>query len=136
MQLDHLVLGRPVELVGTVASTGERPPGKFLIFAMASTKVRRLRVGPALVAAVGEQADGHAPRLDRPLLLDEGLVVVAHHLRVLLVPAVVASAHAGVVAALALGTVVVEAAEGLGRHALLAVERLLVGRRNEAERRR
>ena len=49
-------------------------------------------------------------------------------------PGGVAGAQPGVVAALALRPGVVEAAQRLGRHALLAVQRLLVGHRDEPER--
>ena len=90
----------PYNLSGPKLQTGERPPGKSLIFDRAVTNVRRFERGAGVRGRLREQADGGAPGLNRSLFLDEEARRPLDGLGVRLVPGGVAGAHPGVVAAL------------------------------------
>ena len=124
----------PVELVGPETPDRRQAAGEVGDLGHGGHEGTPIEVRPGVGGRGGEQFDGTAPRRDGALLLDVEAGAPRRRLRVGLVPRLVAGPHTGVVAPLALGPCVVEAAERLGGHALLTVERLLVRDRDEAER--
>src|SRR5580704_17253642 len=98
VQLDHLVLGRAVALVRTVAERGRPGAGKILDLAHRGDERPSVEIGSGRPGRRGEQVDGLAPADDGSLLLEEVVQVPRGDLGIRLVPDGPAPSDRGVVA--------------------------------------